>query len=95
MRFFVKTSCGEDHFGKWLKLSRRVKDVTDRHQDQSRIRLSVEGYDKMECAFHMDRDARLGTIQVFLPQCRTYLKILMIDKNILKVSAITAPPLYT
>ena len=49
----------------------------------------------MECAFHMDRDARLGTIQVFLPQCRTYLKILMIDKNILKVSAITAPRLYT
>ena len=43
--------------------------------------------------FHMDRDASLGTIQVFLPQSWAYLKSLMIDKNILKISATNAQSL--
>lgn len=37
--------------------------------------------------FHMDRDANLGTIQIFIPQGRAYMKSLTIEKSLLKVCA--------
>lgn len=35
--------------------------------------------------FHMDRDANLGTIQIFIPQDRAYMKRLIIETSLLKV----------
>jgi hypothetical protein len=39
----------ENHLGKWMKITGRVKDVTEPHADKNRMRLSIEGYDKMGC----------------------------------------------
>lgn len=38
--------------------------------------------------FHMDQDANIGTIQIFLPQCRAYLRELVISKGTLKISVV-------